>query len=78
MKEANVAVEWAMEIADSLPERYQEAAFAELLRHALRCELNPPNASLDTSEGTMPTPATGSWQEEVIAGLPEDHLLIRS
>jgi len=28
-------VKWAMAVAESLPEKYQQAAFAELLRHAL-------------------------------------------
>jgi hypothetical protein len=75
MGDVKSVLQWAMEIADDLPEKYQEAAFAELLRHALN---SMPGAEVDTVADTPAKPAlhpSEPWQKKPISGLPEDYLV---
>lgn len=78
MGDVKSVLQWAMEIADDLPEKYQEAAFAELLRHALSSI--PGAAEVDTVADIQAKPAlhpSEPWQKKLISELPEDYFVAR-
>jgi hypothetical protein len=78
MGDVKSVVQWAMEIADNLPEQYQEAAFAELLRYALSSM--PGAAEVDTVADTQAKPdlhPSEPWQKKLISELPKDYLVAR-
>jgi len=70
MGDVKSVLQWAMEIADDLPEKYQEAAFAELLRHALSSIQGA--AEVDTVADIQAKPAL---QKKLIGKLPKDYLV---
>jgi hypothetical protein len=78
MGDVKSVVQWAIEIADDLPEKYQEAAFAELLRYALNSM--PGAAEVDTVADTQAKPAlhlSEPWQKKLISELPEGYLVAK-
>lgn len=78
MGDVKSVVQWAMEIVDDLPEKYQEAAFAELLRYALSSM--PGAAEVDTVADTQAKPAlylSEPWQKKLISKLPEGYLVAK-
>jgi len=78
MGDVQSVVQWAIEIADDLPEKYQEAAFAELLRYALNSM--PGAAEVDTVADTQAKPAlhlSEPWQKKLISELPEGYLVAK-
>jgi hypothetical protein len=69
-------IESAMEIADKIPEKYQVAAFEQLLRHALGSA--PVSAEADTGApvGVGPSPSSGGAGLQALAGhLPNDFVV---
>lgn len=75
MGDVKSVVQWAMEIVDDLPEKYQEAAFAELLRYALS---SMPGAEVDTVADTQAKPdlhPSEPWQKKLMSELPKDYLV---
>jgi len=67
-------VERAMQIADELPEKYQVAAFAELLRCALESATVSAEPRVPAHRDAQPPqPSDRSLEEGVVAGLPQDH-----
>jgi len=78
MGDVKSVLQWAIEIADDLPEKYQEAAFAELLRYALNSM--PGAAEVDTVADTQTKPAlhlSEPWQKKLIIELPEGYLVAK-
>lgn len=71
---AESAIEWAMEIADNLPEKYQVAAFAELLRHALTVE----SSVVERSEAGSSQPSSQPLRERLVNELPDEYLVARN
>jgi len=70
MRDIEAALEWAQDLADGLPEKYQQVAFAELLRYALST----------SGTATSDTAQRGSvnlepWQQNLIDNLPPDSLV---
>jgi len=62
IENAESIAQWAMEIADGLPEKYQQAAFAELLKCVLNLKSSP------TGQGVEKT-------RRLINKIPDDHLV---
>lgn len=76
IENAESIIKWAMEIADDLPEEYQVAAFAELLRHGLRSASRSAEPDAGAQPGALESPpARRSLQETLVSGLPDDFLV---
>jgi len=68
-------VKWAMEVADDLPEKYQQTAFAELLRHALRSASDAVQIDNGDHAKAAQISIGKSWQSELQNGIPPDHII---
>jgi hypothetical protein len=77
MKSPNEAAQWAVKMAETLPEKYRPVAFAEFLRFALLNDAEDGHSGegpADTSL-TLPPKNNPSWVLDVYAGVPEDHVV---
>ena len=73
---AESIIEWAIEMAEGLPEKYQVVAFAELLRHALKSTSYAAESGAgESSLAATLQPASQSLQERLIGELPDDYLV---
>jgi hypothetical protein len=72
IENADAIVQWAMEIADSVPERYQLATFSELLRFALRSQ---PENKLDHPIASEPSSQPAVVSEKALTGVPDPFLV---
>jgi hypothetical protein len=69
-------IQWAIEIAEGLPEKYQVVAFAELLQHALRSTSHGAESDeQETPPTATPQPPGQLLQERLVSQLPEDYLV---
>ncbi len=74
MKNPKAAIDWAIELADSLPERYRELAFSELLRHALNT-VSEDNVESNFGEVSPKQKETPSVLSSALKDIPDAHLV---
>jgi hypothetical protein len=77
MKDIEDTLRWAQELAEGLPDRYREAAFAELLSYALSTSgTTRHDVTQHASEKSeSSTPLRAPWQQKLIDNLPSAHLV---
>lgn len=73
---AEAIIQWAIEIAEGLPEEYQVVAFTELLQHALKSM----SYVAESGAGEPPLaatlqPASQPLLERLVSELPDDYLV---
>ena len=77
MKDLEDTLQWAQELAQGLPDKYQEAAFSELLRYALSISGTTRHDVTQRASEKSESSAHlhDSWQQKLIDNLPPDHLV---
>jgi len=73
MEDVESMANWAMEIAEGLPEKYQQVAFAELLRHVLKSRPNPTENDTEVPSRAGYSQPTTPWLERLVSELPHDY-----
>jgi hypothetical protein len=75
IENASSAVEQALEIAEGLPEKYQEVGFAEVLRHILRHSSAKASSGASEAATQSGSQSSRSKLEELAESLPDAYLV---